>query len=168
MASVKRIPSRQRNSGFTLVELMVVVAIIGILAGVAVPQYQIYVVRSQITEAISQLGFLKTAVSEYIQTTGDFPSTLTEAGAPDGVVHMSYIQGLGAVASDPYYGVRIEVSGTGVAGVDGNVIYLLSNYGSGGGVSKPLTWQCSITDADGAYTPVFGKYVPSSCNNDPT
>ncbi|MHB0774320.1 pilin [Halomonas sp. WWR20] len=67
----------RRQSGFTLIELMIVVAIIGILAAIAIPQYQNYVARSQVTEAINLMGGIKTGVEEYVAQTGAFPDGST-------------------------------------------------------------------------------------------
>ncbi|MCP5230830.1 MAG: pilin [Zoogloeaceae bacterium] len=158
----------RRNSGFTLVELMIVVAIIGILAGVAVPQYKVYVGRSMVAEAISQMGFIKTAVAEYVQTTGQFSDSLAEMGAPEGNVQLSYLNTYASIATTPYFGIVMVMGHTGYPGIDDKVIYLLSNYEQGGGVSRPLTWTCATTDEVGSYDPVAAQYVPSVCNNDPT
>ena len=68
--------------GFTLIELMIVVAIIGILAAVAIPQYQNYVARAQVSEAFALASGLKTAIAEYRNTTGEWPVDNKAVGLP--------------------------------------------------------------------------------------
>ena len=68
------------HKGFTLIELMIVVAIIGILAAIAIPQYQNYVARAQASEALSLASGAKVAVAEYFNTNGTFPADNSTAG----------------------------------------------------------------------------------------
>jgi len=68
------------QKGFTLIELMIVVAIIGILAAIAIPAYSDYTIRAQVTEGLNLAGSVKAAVSETFSSNGNWPATNTEAG----------------------------------------------------------------------------------------
>lgn len=70
----------KKQQGFTLIELMIVVAIIGILAAIAIPAYQDYTIRAQVSEGLNLAGGAKAAVSEYTMDSGLFPSDNAEAG----------------------------------------------------------------------------------------
>jgi type IV pilus assembly protein PilA len=70
----------KKQQGFTLIELMIVVAIIGILAAIAIPAYQDYTIRAQVSEGLNLSGGAKAAISEYTMDTGAFPINNTQAG----------------------------------------------------------------------------------------
>ncbi|MGL4222228.1 MAG: pilin [Shewanella sp.] len=74
------------NKGFTLIELMIVVAVIGVLAAIAIPQYQNYVAKAELGGALSSVSALKTNVEDYIANNGSFPveasTTAASLGAP--------------------------------------------------------------------------------------
>jgi type IV pilus assembly protein PilA len=75
-----RFREMKKQQGFTLIELMIVVAIIGILAAIAIPAYQDYTIRAQVSEGLNLAGGAKAAVSEFTMDTGRFPSDNQTAG----------------------------------------------------------------------------------------
>ena len=83
------------QKGFTLIELMIVVAIIGILAAIAIPAYQDYVIRSQVSEGLALAASTKVSVAEFFADRGEWPGDLTDLGSEDGVVPSGkYVTGI--------------------------------------------------------------------------
>jgi type IV pilus assembly protein PilA len=82
----------KKQQGFTLIELMIVVAIIGILAAIAIPAYQDYTIRAQVSEGLNLAGGAKAAVSEYTMDSGLFPTNNTQAGlSAAGTINGKYV-----------------------------------------------------------------------------
>jgi prepilin-type N-terminal cleavage/methylation domain-containing protein len=100
-----------KQKGFTLIELMIVIVIIGILAAVAIPQYNKYTARVQVAEAFSLMAPVKTALILYYQTTGGFPAMASSNERHDALG----IANRGALGGD--YVRRIVVRGGGATGV---------------------------------------------------
>jgi type IV pilus assembly protein PilA len=162
---------RKIQSGFTLIELMIVVAIIGILAAVAIPQYQNYVARTQMSEALSLASGSKVALAEYFQSKGVFPANNDEAGVGAATdIKGKYVTSVtvsdtpaaaaggtvavptAAVDAQGILTVSLDEADTHTLLKGGSMI--LTGTDSGGSI----IWRCSSTS-----TPLLTKYLPSSC-----
>lgn len=142
----------KKQQGFTLIELMIVVAIIAILAAIALPAYQDYVARSQVSEAMSLASGAKTAVAEYYADRGTWPSSNTAAGLAlassisGKYVTSTTISGNGLITS------KFKAAGSVSKKIE-NATFTLTPADNGGSIK----WTCGGSIAD--------KYKPSSCRN---
>ena len=141
--------------GFTLIELMIVVAIIGILAAVAIPAYQDYIARSQVSEAVSLLGSGKTPFAEYFQDKGTWPSdTSSVMGNTSGK-----------------YTASIAITGTPVTTAPGAITLMAamqptgvnSNITSGTVLLETADGGKNWTCKTGGTSALSSKYVPGAC-----
>ena len=141
----------QMQKGFTLIELMITVAIVGILAAVALPAYQDYTIRAQVTEGISLASGAKAAVSEYHSNKGAFPADNAEAGlTTDGAVG-KFVTG---VVVDN--GVITATFGDQANANLSTETIVLTPSGTAAG---NLQWSCGGSMVGGDKE----KYLPSSC-----
>ena len=140
------------HKGFTLIELMIVVAIIGILAAVAIPQYQNYVARAQVAEGLSLASGAKTAVAEYFSANGTFPADNTEAGLSDaGTITGNYVESVTVSVADGKALITALFSSTDAHSKLQGKSMVLTAVDHGGSIG----FACSGTDIE--------SYLPSSC-----
>jgi len=165
---------KQVQKGFTLIELMIVVAIIGILAAIAIPAYQDYTIRAQVTEGLNLSDGLKVAVADYYTQNGTWPAA--------GVTTLTTAMGLGYTAAVTGKYSTVDVAAAGViqatfagalvnaklATAGANVVGI-SPYVSSNG---DLVWRCGVAAAPTVNIATVGaatgttvppKWLPSSC-----
>ncbi len=144
----------QVQKGFTLIELMIVVAIIGILAAVALPAYQDYTVRAKVTEAIGYAASAKTSVSECLISEGTLGDcdTLAEVGL-SGDIRSDIVSGLTITTTTA--AIVVTLQNTGSEDLDGETITMTPAIFTSG-----VAWQC------GAEADSF-RFLPSECRNTP-
>jgi len=139
----------QMQKGFTLIELMIVVAIIGILAAIALPAYQDYTARSQMAEAMTLASGARASVTEYWTDRGTLPADNAAAGlAGPNDINGNYVASVevdGGVIT-----ATMKAAGDVASGIGGATLVLSPTTGSGS-----VTWSC-YGDAD-------NKYYPASC-----
>ena len=167
------------HKGFTLIELMIVVAIIGVLAAVAIPQYQNYVARAQVAEGLALASGAKTAIAEYRSITGEWPADNKAAGLaePDEITG-KYVETM-TVECMPYVGSRAdgtckdaELDGRGGFGVYGGLVVVVFKGNAHTNVADAtlelhpvdkggvISWSCYGYERG---PPDITDYLPSSC-----
>ena len=139
---------KRLQHGFTLIELMIVVAIVGILAAIALPAYQDYTIRAKVSEALAAMDACKTAVAEYAATQGALAPGTTDAGCV--VNSTKWVNSL-TVAT----GVITAklATDTALGGASGMSFKLSPSAITNGQITL---WTCSRVDID-------AKFLPSNC-----
>jgi type IV pilus assembly protein PilA len=147
------------QKGFTLIELMIVVAIIGILAAIALPAYQDYTIRTKVTEGLSLAASAKLAVADSYTSLGTLPVDNAGAGLPAATAIASkYVKSVTVGAAGVIsilYGNTATIGGSPV--MDAKVVTLTPDVTTNQG---SITWRCAIGASNTYY-----KYMPAECRN---
>ena len=145
---------KKYQQGFTLIELMIVVAIIGILAAIAIPAYQDYTQRAQVAEAFTSVDGMKTAIAEFAQGNGAFPSGADiAAGGVAAPVTGTYSTGAAAATGI----ITVTMGALGTVGADVAAKTITFTPPVLAGLGSTFTWTCaSVT--------ILQKFLPKNCN----
>ena len=144
---------KSMQKGFTLIELMIVVAIIAILAAIAIPAYQNYLIRTQVSEGAVLTGGAKTAISEFYSNKGYFPGSNQSAGLSTAAsITGKYVTSVDVSANPGQIVATFGGQANNAITASGKDTLILS------AVTKPgsIEWTCTKSTVD-------AKYLPSSC-----
>jgi type IV pilus assembly protein PilA len=163
----KEILMKNVQKGFTLIELMIVVAIIGILAAIAIPAYQDYTIRAQVSEGMTLAAAAKTAITETFQTKGAPPADRAAAGMTGNAAATA---GKYVSSVDVATGVIVVTFGNDANAAVTNKTLRFTPYIS---ADNSVTWRCGLsaaptgtsimTNVTFANSTVDGAYLPASC-----
>ena len=155
---------RQVQKGFTLIELMIVIAIIGILAAIAIPAYQNYTIRAQVTEGLTLADGWKTAIAEYYANTGNWPTIANLAGTTNSIG--KYEQSITVTTGGV---IQIKYGNQANAKINGNQLALLPFTNA----NNDVLWQCGNSAAPSGATStaptgtndLSPQYLPTACHS---
>ena len=143
------------QKGFTLIELMIVVAIVGILAAIALPAYQDYIARSKVSEAMTFLSTAKTSVSEYVASNNGVPADANAAGIDTAPSNSNYLSAMGYAGAGS---TEVIISAT-LANINASLNSdKIGLQGTVNTTNGTVEWSCVTNAATTDY-----KYLPANC-----
>ena len=162
------------QKGFTLIELMIVVAIIGILAAIAIPAYQDYTIRAQVSEGLTLASDIKAGIAEYVAQVGDWPVTLAEAGLGSAVLtdkQGRYVDSVdidngtidivyGHDANDKIQAAHLAIQP--FLNTNGDVVWRCGMSNAPAAPADPVAGAVTSTGSD-TLTTLSDKHMPASC-----
>ena len=160
---------KKAQQGFTLIELMIVIAIVGILAAIALPAYQDYIVRSKMSEPLAALAEAKTTVAEYVAANGDYPDASTSFGinttqrsAQSEIVEQITVTDP-LSEGDVVYITAIVDACVWEGGCTTSTASATADFSLSGSTNSDgtMTWEC--IPGGGTGTAVATKYLPANC-----
>jgi len=160
MQAIPMTVNRLKMRGFNLIELMIVVAIIGILAAIAIPAYQDYTIRSQIAEGLSLADSARISIWDYYAQHGQYPISNSAAGMPSAnLISGNYVKRLTITSTNPTNSGQVIITYGNIAAqqIQGKQLLLVGNANPSG---DSLTWTCQSGSGNSA---IPSQYLPSSC-----
>lgn len=145
----------KNQQGFTLIELMIVIAILGILIAIALPAYQDYTVRAKVSEAVAQAAPAKLAVAETSASLGKLASTVT--AAESGFSFTAPTKYAASIVITPGTGIVVTPQNTGAAAGFNPVMTFIPAHAVPADPTSPINWTCKTAPATAF------KYVPAVC-----
>jgi type IV pilus assembly protein PilA len=153
------------QQGFTLIELMIVVAIIGILAAIAIPAYQDYTIRAQVSEGAVLADGVKTPLAEFWNNAGHFTNSPASAGLPSQPTSIvgKYVSSVNAADGGLIVVIYSSTSPQSANSKINGMQLVYSAYASS--TQGSITWNCKSTAGGGSKTNVPDKWLPQVCRS---